>query len=133
MVNLQEFLSKLHPSFDDCPELCSRSEDGGEPKDLPDFCAECDVSKQLQFFTESAAASLARRFSEGECVWTLAELESDVYEAMRLAHSVRRGAYPRGCDTVKARLIDIVRREEHRPERIRIWELNQKASRSNAG
>lgn len=132
MVNLREFLAKLHPSFDDCPEPCARTFDDERPVDLPDYCAECEVRAQLQFFEESARRELRRRFSEGECGWSFEELEADVLEAMRLARGLRRGAYPRGCDALTARVIDIIRREERRPKRARAWELQQKAE-SNGG
>ena len=81
---------------------------------------------QLRFFEESARRELERRFEPGECAWTFDELYADVTRAMALAHSVRRGTYPRGCDALTARVIDVVRREERRPERIRAWELSQK-------
>ncbi|HLM58174.1 MAG TPA: hypothetical protein VK422_18875 [Pyrinomonadaceae bacterium] len=131
VVNLQEFLRGLHPAFDDCPAPCARTIDDERPADLPDFCGECEVRRQLDFFERSARRELGRRFREGECEWSFASLWGDVQRVMKLARSARRGQYPRGVTALEARCIDLVRREELRPERVRAWERRQQAG-SNA-
>jgi hypothetical protein len=130
VVNFQEFLAKLHPSLDDCPSPCALTIDDERPKDLADFCESCEVRAQFEFFEEAARRELSRRFAEGECEWSFAELYEDVLEALRLA---RRKGHPRGCDALTAKLIDICRREQRRPERIRSWELSQKVNSNASG
>jgi hypothetical protein len=84
------------------------------------------VRAQERFFRRSAAEELGRRFEPGECEWSFDRLYADVLRAMKLAGRARRGHYPRGADALTARVIDIVRRERRRPERIREWEREQK-------
>lgn len=125
MVSLQGFLGKLHPSFDDCPAPCARTADDDRPRDLPDFCAECDVRRQLDFFEREARAELLRRFEAAEAP-DFEDLFADVMHVSRLARRARRGHYPRGCSATEAACIDIWRKEERRPERIASWERAQK-------
>ncbi|MET0646972.1 MAG: hypothetical protein ABW208_10155 [Pyrinomonadaceae bacterium] len=132
MVGLQGFLAKLHPSFDDCPGPCARTADDERPHDLADFCAECDVRRQLDFFERGAKGELRRRFDEGELP-DFDELFADVMHVQRLARSARRGRYPRGCSALEARLIDIWRKEERRPERIAAWERAQRPKGGSGG
>jgi hypothetical protein len=127
VVNLQECLSSLHPSFDDCPSPCALTADDERPQDLSDFCDRCEVRDQLAFFEQSARRELSRRFRKGECEWSFDQLHDEVLRVMSLARTARRGAYPRGIDVLTARLIDLVRKEGRRPERIRVWELSRKA------
>lgn len=126
VVSLQVFLGQLHPSYDDCPGPCALTIDDERPLDLPDYCAECDVRRQLDFFEEAARDELRRRFRPGECQWSFEGLSADVFEAMRRARGLRRGAYPRGCDALTARLLDVLRREQDRPRRVADWEWWQK-------
>jgi hypothetical protein len=126
VVSLQGFLAKLHPSFDDCPGPCARTADDERPRDLPDFCAECDVRRQFDFFERSARAELRRRFDEHGGLPDFEELFADVMHVQRLARRARRGRHPRGCSALEAACIDTWRKEERRPERIAAWERAQK-------
>ncbi len=103
--------------------------DDERPRDLPRYCDECDAKRQLDFFEEAAKNELRRRFEEGECEWSFDELYSDVSYAMRVGAKTNGRTYPRGCSARLARVIDIARHEERRPERIRLWELEQKAGK----
>ena len=124
MVSLQGYLRLLHPSFDDCPRPCSLTAEDPRPRDLPDYCAECEVRAQLKFFEEATRRDLGRRFEPGECPASFEELEADVYEVMSLAARFER--YPPNASALVARAIDVVRREQDRPERISNWELSQR-------
>jgi len=128
MVNLQTFLRKLHPAFDDCPNPCALTVDEDRPRDLRDYCQTCEVRQQLDFYEGAAKAELARRFEPGECAWTFAELDHGVTQVMGVAARQRRG-YPRGCSAIEARCLDTVRREQQRPARIADWEASQKVHR----
>lgn len=125
-VNLREALTALHPSFDDCPSPCARTADDERPRDLPDFCAECEVRTQLSFFREAAERELARRFDEGACAWGFDDLYADVTDAMTIDRRLGGEGYPSGASALLARCLDILRREQERPERIRAWEMAQR-------
>lgn len=125
-MTLQEQLRKLNPSFDDCPAPCAiRYEEGEQPTDLPDLCERCDVRAQIGFYEAHAREEIERRFPEG-CEWSFQTLEADVTRVQRIDRQVRGKGYPRGCDELTARLLDIMRREEYRPLRIMRWESEQK-------
>lgn|GEM_PF-6986411 len=126
MVTFQGFLSKLHPSFDDCPSPCARTVDDERPKDLPDYCAQCEVRRQLDYFERGARRELERRFSEGECPKSFEGLTGDVLRLMALAGKYKRGRLPPGADALMARALDIVRAESRRPERVSAWERAQR-------
>ena len=128
-MTLSEQLRKLNPGCDDCPQPCWRREERRvEPTDLLDFCDECDVRKQLEFYEESAKFELERRFPEG-CEWSFESLSSDVTRVQRVDRSVRGKGYPRGVDQLTLACLDILRREEWRPVRIARWEADQKTPR----
>jgi hypothetical protein len=128
-VTLQGLLPTLHPSYDDCPTPCALTAEDERPRDLPAYCGQCDVAKQLEFFESAARHELARRFEEGECLWSFEQLERDVFEAMRLARLFDH--YPPDVEALTARAIDVVRREQGRPDRVRAWERAQKRDSSD--
>lgn len=130
-MTFQGFLLKLAPQYDDCPRPCALTVDDERPRDLPDLCSTCDVRVQERFMRRSAERELARRFREGECRWSFEELYADVLRVMALAHRAKRNSYPRRVEVFDLALIDCVRREERRPERIRAWERSQKTSSSD--
>ncbi len=92
---------------------------------MPDFCSECDVRRQLEFFEASARGELERRFPDG-CEWGFDALSADVARVQRIDRSVRGKGYPKNCDALTGRLLDILRGEEWRPVRIARWQADQK-------
>lgn len=130
MVNLQEQLRKLHPANDDCPSPCRfRYEERQQPTDLPDFCQQCEVRKQIEFYEEAFELEVARRFPEG-IRWSFDSLSADVVRVKRIDKQLRGKGYPRGCDLLTAQLLDILRSEDYRPLRIMRWEADQKARKT---
>jgi hypothetical protein len=128
LVNFLHFLRQLEPRFDDCPEPCARSEDD---QDLPDFCNECEVRAQWNFFRQEFDEQIARRFAGEKIGWSFDSLYADVNRIRRVDASVRGKGYPRGCDVLTARCLDLWRSEEWRPSRIKLWELDQKKGSGN--
>jgi hypothetical protein len=133
MVNYQQFLSDLTPDFDDCPAPCKFARDEGRTIDLPDLCEPCEVRIQFNFFTEAARAELALRFGDEPQAWSFASLYDDVLYLMKLDRQLRGKGYPRGCGALRARALDVLRREQNRPRRIDLWELKQKAKGKGHG
>lgn len=132
MVVLQRFLNDLEPGFDDCPAPCKFAEDEGETVDLPDFCSRCDVRRQLGFFEKETRQELARRFKGESPAWSFASLHDDALWLSKLDATLRGRGYPRGCDVLTAKSLDVLRREQMRPRRVELWTLKQQA-RSRGG
>lgn len=126
IISYHQFLNKLNPSYDDCPSPCSLAQDRGETVDLPDFCKECEVAQQWKFFRESFDAKVAERFKEQRPEWSFDSLYADAIHVMNVDHHLRGHGYPRGCDALLARCIDILRSERNRVRRIEYWELEQR-------
>ena len=59
--------------------------------------------------------------------WSFGSLYDDVLHVMRVNRELRGKGYPAGCDVLTARCLDILRREQNRPDRIEAWEWKQKA------
>ena len=127
MVTLEEQLRAIHPANDDCPSPCRlRYEERITPTDLPDFCQQCEVRKQIFFFEQAFVAEVELRFPEG-LQWSLDDLTRDVQRVRRIDRRQRGRGYPRGCDELTAQLLEIIRSEDYRPVRIMRWEADQKA------
>lgn len=122
-MTFHEYLRKLHPDFDDCPNPCAKSREVGKPTDLPNFCDVCEVRTQEKFFREAFERTIAEREIENE--WMFETLYADVAQTMNLNARVRRG-FPRNCSALQAACLSIVRREEYRPLRIARWQADQK-------
>lgn len=121
LVTYQQQLRKLQPDFDDCPEPCQKDQ-----KDLPEWCQGCEVKQQWEFFREGFERAIEKRFEGEACGWTFEQLYSDLRKVQKADRDVKGKGYPRGCDVLKARCLDILRSEEYRPRRIQNWELEQK-------
>jgi len=115
------------PDFDDCPAPCKLARDAGETVDLPDLCGTCEVRKQFHYFKEATKTELALRFKDEACPWSFESLYDDVLYLMKLDRRLKGQGYPEGCDALRARCLDIFRREQHRPQRIEVWEMKQRA------
>lgn len=130
VVTFRHFLQKLEPRFDDCPSPCALSE---AEEDRPDFCKECEVAKQFEFFQESFEAQIERRFNGESLQWSFQSLYADVGRVMKIDRALEGKGYPKGCSALTAKLLDILRVEEFRPKRIEIYELEQKLKRKEHG
>lgn len=117
-------LDKLEPGFDDCPSPCKFAEDEGRTVDLPDLCGACEVRTQFGFFREAVEQDIARRFPDG-CAWSFELLYAEAARLTRVAARTGESSYPAGCDALTAACLDILRREEMRPQRIARWEAMQ--------
>ncbi len=118
VVEYQSQLRAAHPRFDDCPEPCAERD-----TDLPDFCAECEVRLQWDYFTESYAAEVEHRFQGQPLPWSFDSLYRDVLRIMGLDGKRAQ----RGATALETRCLAIVRSEIYRPLRIARWEQEQKA------
>ena len=107
----------LDPKFDDCPGDCPLT---GE-QDRTEWCEGCEHRPQWDMFAEDFENERLRRF-EGEAIdWSFDNLYGRYLEIADENERVRGKGYPRGCDLVTARLLDIFRAEQRRPNRIRTW------------
>lgn len=125
VVDYHAQLRKLHPRFDDCPEPCAES---GEVKS--DLCGGCEVRAQWEEFKESFERQYEEQRGQDDAPpeWSFATLYADVARVMNTKARLKRG-YPKGCSALEAVCLDIVRAEQHRPQRIRAWELERKLER----
>jgi hypothetical protein len=108
------------------PRQCKLARDAGETVDLLDLCEPCEVRIQFNYFTEAAQDELALRFPAEPPAWSFASLYDDVVYLMKLDRVLRGRGYPRGCDVLTARCLDVLRREQNRPRRIELWEMKQR-------
>lgn len=120
IVTLHQFLNRLNPQLDDCPRICPLEDD----RERESFCETCEVGKQYEFFRQSFEETAAKRELAPE--WSFATLYRDVVRVMNLNFEKSKG-YPRNCTALDARLLDIVRYEQARPRRARLWELEQRS------
>ncbi|HEV2864341.1 MAG TPA: hypothetical protein VGX48_25305 [Pyrinomonadaceae bacterium] len=123
---LHRGLAELHPQFDECPGVCGET---GRARDEGGPCGECPVRELEAGFEEETRQELEEECGEALRRWSFETLYFDVQTAMVAARRVKRGTYPRGCTALEARLIDIVRAEQSRAERIDLWERRQAMKR----
>lgn len=120
-------LAELNPRHDECPAVCAET---GEER--ASACNDCEVKHLQESFREDCRAEIEERCGDEARDWSFESLESDVLTAM-MRSRIKGRRYPRGATALEARLIDIVRGERMRAERIDLWERRQELKRKRNG
>ncbi|MCP9496081.1 MAG: hypothetical protein MSG64_16660 [Pyrinomonadaceae bacterium MAG19_C2-C3] len=112
----------MNPSFDDCPAVCALAlERDGVTVDRPDFCSECEVRRQWEFFRDAVIDDLQQR----KLTYDFDSLYADCARVLQEDGRLRGRGYSRSASVLEVRLLSIVRDERARPERVRLWNLER--------
>lgn len=109
----------MPPDFDECPNFCYKFPKRGFEKSY-DFCKTCDVGIAKKQFEESTIKILNERFGNDWKVYGFDNLLLQVKEAFRLKDE-------KSLSITASIMVDVVKSEQYRQERIERWNRKQRA------